>query len=238
MRMGPARRRPRDQARDARRAHRRHRRAKLRAGASRGGGRSLPRLAADASPAPADELRPPLGARSLTDGPSLLFQFFEQASEHPSEVAASKALVPVGAYCQADDDVGVRELVRLARDVLAHERHREKAPRRGHARAVRGLQQLNVLGGEQAVGYPVYLGQHVRQQRAQPIASEVDHLERVVLGLLLYDPRSLGGALGPREVRAHVVIGHAPSRAVSPEPQLSPLRQQGHELGVVPGLVQ
>ena len=223
---------------DARRAHVSH--ARLEAGrrAPRLGGRLLARLAAHASPREPNELAPLHRARPLALRPGFVLERREEPPEKRLEVAPAQALVPVRADGEPDDDVRVRELVRAARDVLAHERHRQQTPRARHARAAAALEQRDVRGLEQAVAHAVDLREHVREQRADPVASQVDHLERLVLRLALDHCARLAHVARARQVRAHVVLGDAARRAARAKPQLGPLGEQRRQGLAVPLAVE
>eukprot|EP00982_Pelagococcus_subviridis_P012554 31178-Pelagococcus_subviridis.AAC.12 len=176
------------------------RRFQGRARATRGGGGFFARFAADAAAGVANKVGPLFRARALPLRPGFRLQLLEEAPENLPEIAAAQTLVAVRADRQTDDDVRVRKLVRLRRD-------------------------LHVLRGQQPVRHAVDLGQHVRQQRREPIAREVDHLKALVLGFFFDDARGVRGALSPAQVRVHVMIRDPSRGAVDPEPQLRPLRE-------------
>ena len=223
----------------ARESHVRGVRLERRARASRGGGGFLARLAAHASAGASHELRPSPRRFSFALRSRLLLEFGEQRAQHLSEIAPAQTFVPVRADGEPDDDVRVAELVRLRGDVLPDEGNREQASAGGHPGAsVCLLQRLHVLGAEQAVRHAVDLGEHVRQERGEPIPREVDHLQALVLRLAFDHLRRLRRALGPGEVRAHVMLGDAPRRAVRAKPQFGPLRQERRQLGFIPRLVE
>ena len=146
--------------------------------------------------------------------------------------------MPVRADREPDDDVRVRELVRTAGDVLAHERHRQQPPRARHARAAAALEQRHVGGLEQAVAHAVDLRQHVREKRADPVTRQVDHLERLVFRLALDHLARLAELTRARQVSAHVVLGDAARRAARAEPQLGPFGEQRRQELAVPLAIQ
>ena len=76
-------------------------------------------------------------ARALARGPDLVRKVGAQRVDHLVEVLAPQARVPVREHGRADRDVGVRELARRARHVLADEGHRELEAAARHARVGR-----------------------------------------------------------------------------------------------------
>ena len=156
-----------------------------------------------------------------------------EAEHHRHEVGLAQALVAEGEDRQRDDHVGVRELRRARRRVLAHERHREQLARR------RVGAQLLLLR-EHAEGDAVDLGQHKRQDVREQLVREVEHLEQRRLGAQRAQLGSRDDLVGrqPRrrrpvlEVPEHLGVGES-LEAELQQQQQQPVGQQPLEARVV-----
>ena len=94
--------------------------------------------------------------------------------EHRAKVELAQPLVTVGERGEADRDVRVRKLRRARRRVLADKGDREEAARARHG--ARELHLRDLRRREQAVVDAAHLAHRVRQQVAQPVGAEVEHL--------------------------------------------------------------
>mmetsp|Transcript_4416 Transcript_4416/g.14626 ORF Transcript_4416/g.14626 Transcript_4416/m.14626 type:complete len:648 (+) Transcript_4416:3517-5460(+) len=131
------------------------------------------RAAADLAAGALDEGFVLVGGRSLGGRSVLLGEVVSETGQEGFAGGPLEALVAVGEDREADGDVGVGELARVGRLVLAGEGDRQVAP-------PLGLSWAKLVRGEGPEGDAVHLGKDPRQKGSDPVLCEVQVLELLV----------------------------------------------------------
>ena len=176
-----------------------------------------------------------LARLALREGTNLLGERRSKVGHHVLKVRDAQTLVAVREDREADDDVRMSKLGRLGRHVLADERNRELGAAARHEGRV--LDELFEVGRvQQTERHAVDLLQHVRQERAQPIVCEVEHLLVRRRQLLVDDLGELSVLLRAgafENVLDGVLLGES-RQVLRLEPQVCPLGHRGLHLAMVP----